>query len=124
MMTLALMYGPRLEAVVFEPLMESGAVKRSGLGRTNSRPHRVARAKGSSSRHMRYYGHQHDIRTAIPRKQHACSKGPFRRVIYRIRYRIARLVNRCMQFQRSATRDEKRATNHRAMWLIAATFLW
>jgi len=50
--------------------------------------------------------------------------GPFDRGLYRLRNRIARLINRCKQFRRLATRDEKRAANFKAMWLIAATISW
>jgi hypothetical protein len=35
-----------------------------------------------------------------------------------------RLINRCKPFRRLATRDEKRAGNYRAPWLIAAILLW
>lgn len=41
-MTLVLTPGQRHEARAFEPLMESGAVKRSGRGRPKRRPGRVA----------------------------------------------------------------------------------
>jgi transposase len=60
----------------------------------------------------------------MPRKQHACHKGPFKRARYRRRHRLERLVNRCKPFRRLATRDDKRAANYRAMWLIGATILW
>jgi transposase len=43
---------------------------------------------------------------------------------YRLRNRIERLINRCKPFRRWATRDETRAANYQAMWLIAATILW
>jgi transposase len=45
-------------------------------------------------------------------------------VLYRLRNRIERLMNRCKQFRRLATRYEKQAVNDQAMWLIAATILW
>jgi transposase len=53
-----------------------------------------------------------------------CRKGPCNRSICRLRNRIERLINRCKQFRRIATRYEKRAANDKAMWLIAATILW
>jgi transposase len=123
-MTLVLTPGERHEAVVFESLMTSGAVKRSGPGRPKHRPQRVVGDKGYSSRHIRHYARQHGIRITIPRKQNECRKGPFNRAIYRLRNRIERLINRYKQFRRLATRYEKRAANYRAMWLIAATVLW
>jgi transposase len=123
-MTLVLTPGQRHEAVIFEQLMESGAVKRQGPGRPKRRPQRVVGDKGYSSGKIRQYARQHGIRITIPRKQHECRTGPFDRAIYRLRNRIERLVNRCKQFRRLATRYEKRAANYRAMWLIAATVLW
>lgn len=123
-MTLVLTPGQRHEATVFEQLLEAGAVKRRGPGRPKHRPHRLIGDKGDSSRRIRRDARQHGIRITIPRKQHACHKGPFNRVLYRPRHRIERLVNRCKQFRPLATRDEKRAANYRAMWLIGATILW
>ena len=123
-MTLVLTPGQRHEAVVFDQLMESGAVKRRGPGRPKRRPQRVVGDKGYSSRHIRQYARQHGMRVTIPRKTNECRTGPFNRAIYRLRNRIERLINRCKQFRRIATRDEKRAANYKAMWLIAATILW
>ena len=57
----------------------------------------------------------------MPRQRTERRTGPFARVMYRLRHRIERLINRCKQFRRLATRDEKRAANYKAMWLIAAT---
>jgi transposase len=123
-MTLVLTPGQRHEAVVFEPLMETGAVKRRGPGRPKRRPHRVVGDTGYSSRHIRQSARQHGMRVTIPRKTNECRTGPFNRAIYRLRNRIERLINRCQQFRRIATRYEKRAANYKAMWLIAATILW
>jgi transposase len=80
--------------------------------------------KGDSSRKIRQYARQHGIRITIPRKQNEGHQGPFHRALDRLRHRIERLVNRCKQFRRLATRDEKRAANYHAMWLIGATILW
>jgi transposase len=38
--------------------------------------------------------------------------------------RVERLLNRGKPLRRLATRDEKRAANDQAMWLIAATIVW
>jgi transposase len=59
----------------------------------------------------------------IPRKRTECRSGPFNRALYRTCNRIERLINRCRQFRRLATRSEKRALNYRAMWLIAICLL-
>jgi transposase len=123
-MPLVLTPGQRHEAVLFEQLLESGAVKRSGPGRPKHRPHRMMGDQGYSSRRIRQYARQHGIRSTSPRTRPEGRTGPFNRVLYRLRHRIERLMNRCQQFRRLATRDEKRAVNYQAMWLIAATILW
>ena len=123
-MTVILTPGQRHEATVFEQLLETGAVKRRAPGRPKRRSRRVVGDKGYSSRKIRQYARQHGIRIPIPRKQKECHKGPFHRSLYRLRHHIERLVNRCKQFRRLATRYEKRAANYHAMWLIGATILW
>jgi transposase len=123
-MTLVLTAGQRHEAVVFPQLMETGAVKRCGPGRPKRRPHRVIGDKGYSSGKIRRYARQHGMRITIPRKQNERRTGSFDRTLYRLRNRIERLINRCKQFRRIATRYEKRAANYQAMWLIAAIILW
>jgi len=123
-MTLVLTAGQRHEAVVFPQLMETGAVKRCGPGRPKRRPHRVIGDKGYSSGKIRRYARQHGMRITIPRKQNERRTGPFDRRLYRLRNRIERLINRCKQFRRIATRYEKHAANYQAMWLIAAIILW
>ena len=121
-MTLILTPGQRHEAMVFEQLLESGAVKRRGPGRPKRRPHRIMGDKGYNSRRIRRYARQHGIRITIPRNEGRT--GPFDRAMYRLRNRIERLINRCKQFRRLATRYEKRAAYYKAMWLIAATIFW
>jgi transposase len=123
-MTLVLTPGQRHEALVFPTLLESGAVKRRGPGRPKRRPRRVVGDKGYSSRRIRQYARQHGIRLTIPRQRNEGRTGPFDRAIYRLRNRIERLINRCKQFRRIATRYEKRAANYKALWLLAATILW
>jgi transposase len=122
-MTVLLTPGQRHEAVVFEQLLETGAIKRRGPGRPKRRPHRIIGDKGYSSRRIRRYARQHGIRITIPRKRNEGRTGPFNRARYRRRNRIERLINRCKQFRRVATRYEKRAVYYQAMWLIAATIL-
>jgi transposase len=122
--TLVLTPGQRHEALVFPVLVETGAVKQRGPGRPKRRPRRVVGDKGYSSRRIRQYARQPGIRITISRKTNECRKGPFNRVIYHLRNRIERLINRGKQFRRIATRDEKRTANYKAMWLIAATISW
>ena len=123
-MPLVLTPGQRHEAVAFEQLLESGAVKRRGPGRPKRRPHRIVGDQGYSSGKIRQYARQHGIRITMPRKRNECRTGPFDRARYRLRTRIERLINRCKQFRRLATRAEKRAVYYKAMWLIAATIVW
>jgi transposase len=122
-MTVLLTPGQRHEAVVFEQLLETGAIKRRGPGRPKRRPHRIIGDKGYSSRRIRRYARQHGIRITIPRKRNEGRTGPFNRARYRRRNRIERLINRCKPCRRVATRYEKRAVYYQAMWLIAATIL-
>jgi len=123
-MSILLTPGQQHEATVFEPLMERGAVKRTGRGRPRLRPKRIVGDKGYSSRKIRQYARRHGMRITIPRKSNEQRTGPFDRAIYRLRNRVERLINRLKQFRRLATRYEKRAENYRTMWLIAATLLW
>ena len=116
--------GQRHEAVLFAQLLESGAVKRRGPGRPTHRPPRMMGDQGYSRRRMRQYARPHGIRITSPRQRTEGRTGPFNRVRYRLRNRLERLMNRGKPCRRLATRDEKRAVNYPAMWLIAATILW
>ncbi len=123
-MTVVLTPGQRHEATAFERLLEQGAVKRPGRGRPKLRPTRLVGDKGYSSRKIRAYVRRRGIRITIPRKRNEQRTGPFNRIIYRERNRVERLINRLKQWRRLATRYEKRAAYHQAMWVIAATLLW
>jgi transposase len=92
--------------MVFEQLLETGAVKRRGPGRPKRRPHRIIGDKGYGSRRMRRYARQHGIRITIARTQNEGHQGPFNRALYRLRTRLERRVNRCQQCRRLATRYE------------------
>ena len=104
--------------------MEQGTVKRAGRGRPKLRPKRIGGAKGYSSRKVRAYLRRRGIRSTIPRRRNARRTGPFNRAIYRERKRVERLINRLKPWRRLATRYEKRAAYHQALWVIAATLLW
>jgi transposase len=119
-MVMVLTPGQPHEATVFEALLEQGAVRRPGRGR----PRRVIGDKGYSAQRIRGYLRQRGMRITLPRKRNECRSGPFNRAVYRTRNRIERLINRCKQFRRLATRYEKRAVNYRARWLIAVCLLW
>ena len=96
-MTLVLPPGQQHERTVLIPLLEQGSVKRQGRERPRLRPRRVVGDKGYSRRGSRRY---------------------------RTRNQVERLINRCKQWRRLATRYDKRAGNYRAFWLLAATIAW
>ena len=123
-LALLLTPGQRHEATAFEALMEQGAVKRVGRGRPRRRPRRLVGDKGYSSGKIRRYARRRGINVTIPRKRNERRRGPFDRAAYRARNLVERLIGRCKQFRRLATRYEKRAENYRAMWVIAALLLW
>jgi transposase len=64
------------------------------------------------------------MRITMPRQRNEGRTGPLNRTLDRLRHRVERLINRCKPFRRLATRDENRAANFQAMWLMAATILW
>lgn len=116
--------GPAQEAPVFERLLAPGAVKRPGRGRPKRRPGRVVGDKGDSSRRSRRTCRRRGIRYPIPRQRNEPRRGPFDRVVYRLRQRVERLINRCQPYRSLATRYEKRGESDRALWVIALTMLW
>ncbi len=122
-MTFVLTPGEVHESTVVEQVMTQGAVKRAGRGRPRLYPRRVVGDKGYNSRKIRAFLRRRGIRYTIPRKSNERRRGPFDRRVYRLRNVVERTINRLKQFRRLATRYEKRAENHRAMWVIAATFL-
>ena len=122
-MTFVLTPGEVHESTVVEQVMTQGAVKRAGRGRQRLYPRRVVGDKGYNSRRLRAFLRRRGIRYTIPRKSNERRRGPFDRGVYRLRNVVERTINRLKQFRRLATRYEKRAENHRVMWVIAATFL-
>jgi transposase len=116
--------GQQHEATVFEQLMTGGVVKRPGGGRPRVRPKRVCGDKGYSSRKIRSYLRRRGIRYTIPRKRNERRTGPFDKVLYRLRNRVERAINRLKQFRRIATRYEKKAENYMAMLHIGSILLW
>lgn len=88
--------------------MNQDVVNGSGRGRPRPRPHRVIADKGYSSRRIGRWLRQHNIRVTIPRTANERRRGPFDKVIYRLRARVEQLINRLKQFRRIATRYETR----------------
>jgi transposase len=122
-MVLLLTAGQRHEQVMFESLMETGAVKRARRGRPRLRPDRVAGDKGYSSKKIRRYLRRRGIGVVIARQKRE-RRVRFDQAAYRKRNVVERLINRLKQFRRVATRYEKRAVNYLAMLTIAAITLW
>ena len=122
--SLVLTLGQQHEATVFEQLMTGGVVKRPGGDRPRVRPKRVCGDKGYSSRKIRSYLRGRGIRYTIPRKRNERRTGPFDKVLYRLRNRVERAINRLKQFRRIATRYEKKAENYLAMLHIGSILLW
>lgn len=122
-MSLCLTAGQRHEAVAFEPLLSTGAVKRPRQGRPRLRPTRIVGDKGYCGLPARRLLRRRGIRFTIAKRSNMCRSGPFDRELYRQRNVIERTINRFKQFRRIATRYEKRAENYRAMWIIAAIFI-
>jgi transposase len=123
-MVVVLTGGERHEQPVLSVLMEQGAIKRPGRGRPRIRPDRVAGDKGYSSPMIRRYLKERRIAAVIPTKADEVPDPGFDRSAYRERNVIERLINRLKQWRRIATRYEKRATNYRAMIMVASILLW
>lgn len=116
--------GQHHEQPQFVPLMERGAVKRSGRGRPRIRAKRVAGDKAYSSGQVRRYLRRRGIGAVIPRKSNERRASHFDRAAYRERNRIERPINRLKQFRRVATRYEKLGVSYLAMVTIAAVLMW
>ena len=110
--------------MVFERLLEQGAIRRPGRGRPRLRPQRVVGDKGYTGRRQRAYCRRRGIRYTIPRQRRERRRGRFDRATYRLRNRVERLINRCKQFRSLATRYDKRGDSYRTLWVIAAILLW
>jgi transposase len=123
-LSFALQPGHRHESLVFETLMDGGAIRRPGPGRPQLRPKRVCGDKAYSNRRIRRWCRQHGVRVTIPRKANEHRRGPFNTEIYRQRARVEHVFNRVKQYRRVATRYEKRASNYLAMVTIAAIWLF
>ena len=103
--------------------MESGAIRR-GSGHWRLRPRRLVADKGYTSAAFRRYLHRYHIRCTVARRSNERRRGPFKKLHYRRRNIVERLINRLKQFRRIATRYEKRAANFAAMITIASMFLF
>jgi transposase len=122
--TAVLTSGERHEQVALEALLDQGAIRHPGRGRSRLRPRRTAGDKSYSSPTARGRLRRRHIRAVIPSKSNQRRQPNFDRTAYRRRNRVERLINRLKQFRRIATRYEKRATNYLAMVHISMLLLW
>lgn len=124
--------GQRHDSTQLVPLVDAIRVPRVGRGRPRTRPERVIGDKGYSYPTCRQALRQRGIKATIPerRDQRARRAGKpgrplaFDRAAYRRRNVVERCMNRLKQWRSVATRYEKRATNYRAMVVIASLMLW
>lgn len=124
LIALALTPGQRHETIAFHELMRTGAIKRLKQGRPKNRPHRLIGDKAYSSDEIREYLRNRHIRITIPRRINETRTGKFDKIIYRLRNRIERFINRMKHFRSLATRYDKSASSYRTLWIIGSMLLW
>ncbi|EKQ66677.1 hypothetical protein OsccyDRAFT_4466 [Leptolyngbyaceae cyanobacterium JSC-12] len=81
------------ETVVFEQLIEQGAVKRSGVGRPRLRPKRVSGDQGYSSGRTRRYLRRKRICITISCERSEGRRGKFVKTLHCERRQIERCFN-------------------------------
>lgn len=124
--------GQRHDSTQLAPLLDAIRVPRAGRGRPRKRPDRLLADKGYSYPSCRRILRRRGIVAVIPerrdqRERRGRKAGrplAFDREAYRRRNVVERCMNRLKQWRSVATRYEKRATNYRAMVVIAALMLW
>jgi transposase len=125
--------GQRHDSTQLELLLDAIRVPRpGGRGRPRKRPDRLIGDKGYSYDRCRCALRRRGIPYVIPerddqraRRTHRPGRKPaFDKEVYRRRNVVERCVNRLKQWRGIATRFEKRATNYRAMVVVAALMMW
>lgn len=116
--------GQRHEATMFEPLLKTGAVKRSGRGRPRLWPQCIVADKGYNSERIRKLLNSKQVKPVIPVRSNQDRDEDFDWEKYRERNLVERLINRLKQWRRIATRYEKRAANYGGMLTLATVVLW
>src|SRR3954453_4582583 len=122
--TVVLTGGERNEQIALEAVLDQGAVRRPGRGRPRLRPRAAACDKGYSSPTARARLRRRHIRPVIPTRKDQPRQRNFDREAYRLRNKVARLINRLKQARRVATRYEKRGNNYLAIVHICMILLW
>ena len=67
---------------------------------------------------------EQDAVAIIPDRSNAKAAHAFSHILYRLRNRIERFLNKLTQFKRITTRYEKHATNYLAMIKLATIPIW
>lgn len=125
--------GQRHDSTQLEPVLAGIRVPRpGGRGRPRTRPDRLIADKGYSYPRCRRLLRRRGIPHTIPqrsdqRAQRAARPGRplvFDPAIYARRNVVERCINRLKQWRGLATRYEKRATNYRAMLVLASLVIW
>ena len=125
--------GQRHDSTQLAPVLDAIRVPRpGGRGRPRKRPDHLIADKGYSYPRCRRALRRRGIPHTIPerrdqRARRAARPGrplAFDKERYRRRNVVERCINRLKQWRGLATRYEKRASNYRAMVVIAAILLW
>jgi transposase len=124
--------GQRHESTQLGTLLDAIRMARVGAGRPRKRPERLIADKGYGYPSCRGLLRKRGIRYTIPerrdqRERRAGHPGRplgFDPAAYRRRNVVERCVNRLKQWRGIAMRYEKRASNYRAMVIIAALMIW
>ncbi len=93
-MSLCSTAGQRHEAIGFEPLISTGAVKRPGRGHPRLRPQRIVGDKGYCGLPVRRLLRRRGIRFTIAKCSNKCRAEPFDKELYRQRNTAERTINR------------------------------
>ena len=125
--------GQRQDSTPLEAVLDGSRVPRpGGRGRPRKRPAHLLGDKGYSYERCRRELRRRGIPHTIPERcdqQERRARRPGRPLQFdATRYRRRKVVERCIhrlkQWRRLATRDAKRATNYRALVVIAALLIW
>ncbi len=116
--------GERHEQTAFQPLMEAGAVRRSGPGRPRRRPQALLADRGYTGRPVREHLRRRGITAIIPQLATETRPRLMDWGIYRERNVIERLVGRLKEHRHLATRYDKLATSYLAFVHLAAILMW